>query len=73
MLLARRRQGEKVIVGDNEVIIEVCEIRGKKVLLGITAPGKTIHREEVFETIQRQKEKKKVKGQNNEKAKSNKG
>lgn len=37
MLIVTRKVNEKVLIGDN-VIVEVVEIRGKQVRLGIQAP-----------------------------------
>lgn len=49
MLLLTRRQGEKIVIGDNEIVIEVMQTRGGQVRLGITAPkGVTVDREEIF-------------------------
>ena len=38
MLILTRKATEKVLIGDN-VIVEVVEIRGNQVRLGIEAPG----------------------------------
>jgi carbon storage regulator len=51
MLVLGRYVGEKIQIGSN-VIIEVIEIRGDRVRLGITAPGDVpVHRTEVGEKI----------------------
>ncbi len=56
MLVLSRHQNERVIIGDREITITVIEIRGDKVRLGFTAPIETtVHREEVFLAIQREK------------------
>lgn len=53
MLVLSRKVGESVMVG-NSVKIEVVEIRGDKIRLGFTAPRDvSIHRQEVFDLIQR--------------------
>lgn len=52
-----RKKDEKIIIGDN-ITIMVIEIRGDKVRLGIDAPREiTVHREEVYEAINRDREK----------------
>ncbi len=49
MLVLMRRKGEKIMIGDN-ILVEVTEIRGEKVRIGITAPREiSIDREEVKE------------------------
>ena len=60
MLVLSRQRNESIMVGD-EVEITIVDVRGDKVRLGITAP-KTIavHRKEVYEAIQREKEGQKV-------------
>lgn len=51
MLVLSRKPGEKLIVGDN-VAIEVIEVQGGKVRLGITAPDYvTIVREELLDVM----------------------
>lgn len=53
MLVLSRKKDEKIIIGD-DIIIMVIEIRGDKVRLGIEAPKEiSVHREEVYEAIQR--------------------
>lgn len=56
MLVLSRHRSEKITIGENaEIEIMVCEIRGDKVRLGITAPqGIPVHRREVFEAIKRE-------------------
>ncbi len=54
MLRITRRAGERVIVG-GEVIIEVLEVRGQTVRLGIDAPRSVpIYREEIWVAVQRE-------------------
>lgn len=56
MLVLSRTRNEQVIVGDC-ITIAIMEIRGDKVKLGIEAPKEIpVHRKEVFDAIQRQKE-----------------
>lgn len=48
-----RSESEKIMVGD-DVVIEVLEVRGRWVKLGVTAPSHvTIHRFEVWERIRK--------------------
>ncbi|MFZ5829792.1 MAG: carbon storage regulator CsrA [Planctomycetota bacterium] len=54
MLVLSRQRDESIIIGDN-VIVTVVDIRGDKVRLGIEAPGEIpVHRQEVYEAIQRE-------------------
>jgi carbon storage regulator len=54
MLVLSRKRDERLIIR-NDIVITVVEIRGDKVRLGIEAPDDVqVHREEVFEAIQRQ-------------------
>jgi carbon storage regulator len=54
MLILTRKLGETIRIGD-EVTISIIEIRGSQVRLGINAPRDvTVHRQEVYETIQEQ-------------------
>jgi carbon storage regulator len=58
MLVLSRKTDEKILIGD-DIFVTVIEIRGDKVRLGIQAPSDvTVHREEVYEAIQREKRKK---------------
>ena len=55
MLVLSRHRGERLIIGNRVIIIEVVEIRGDKVRLGIDAPEDiSVHREEVFDKIERE-------------------
>ncbi len=54
MLVLSRKQNEKIVIGDS-ITLMVIDIRGDKVRLGIDAPKNvTVHRQEVYEMIQRQ-------------------
>jgi carbon storage regulator len=54
MLVLSRQRDESIIIGDN-IIVTVVDIRGDKVRLGITAPTEIpVHRQEVYEAIQRE-------------------
>jgi carbon storage regulator len=56
MLRITRRAGERVMLGD-DVIIEVTEIRGQTVRLGIDAPRSLpIYREEIWLEVKRENE-----------------
>lgn len=60
MLVLSRKEGERVVVADGELTIEVLEIRGDKVRLGFNADESiSVHREEVWVAIQREGRKKK--------------
>lgn len=51
MLILERKLNESILVG-SDVVIEIVEVRGDKVRLGITAPRSIpVHRQEVFELI----------------------
>lgn len=55
MLVLSRHRDEAINIGD-EVVITVVDIRGDKVRLGIEAPADLpVHRNEVYQAIQRQK------------------
>jgi carbon storage regulator len=55
MLVLSRKQDEKIIIGDS-ITLMVISIQGDKVRLGIEAPKHvSIHREEVYEAIQRER------------------
>ncbi len=57
ILVLSRKKCESIIIGDNITIV-VVEIRGDKVRLGIEAPKEiTVHRNEVYEAIQAEKQK----------------
>ena len=52
MLILTRKLGERITIGD-EIMIQVIEIKGKQVRLGIEAPKSfSIHRNEVYFRIQ---------------------
>lgn len=55
MLVLTRQKDESIFIGDN-IKVTVLEIRGDKVRLGIQAPMTlAVHRQEVYEAIQREK------------------
>lgn len=58
MLVLSRQRDESIMIGD-DVEVTIVDVRGDKVRLGITAPRSIpVHRREVYEAIQREKEQK---------------
>jgi len=56
MLTISRRQGERILIGD-DIVVEIVEVSGGNVRLGITAPKeRRIYREELWEQIKRENE-----------------
>ncbi len=57
MLVLSRTRDESIIIGDN-VVVTIVDVRGDKVRLGIEAPIEIpVHRQEVYEAIQRENRK----------------
>ena len=55
MLVLSRYKDESIMVGENVEVI-IVDVRGNKVRLGITAPKDiSVHRKEVYKTLQREK------------------
>ena len=56
MLVLSRKKNEEIVIGQNgEIKITVIQIRGDKVRLGVDAPKEvSVHRKEVYETIQKE-------------------
>ena len=51
MLIITRRPGEKIMLGD-DVVIEVIEVSGSSVRVGIAAPKSVpVYREEIWEAV----------------------
>ena len=52
MLIVTRRPGEKVMIGD-DVVVEVLEVSGQSVRIGIAAPRAIpVYREEIWAAVQ---------------------
>ena len=52
MLILTRKAGQEITIG-HDIRIEVIEIKGKQVRLGVEAPRKLgVHRKEVYDRIQ---------------------
>ncbi|MCP4296289.1 MAG: carbon storage regulator CsrA [Proteobacteria bacterium] len=52
MLILTRKVGECITIGD-EIKIQVLDVKGKQVRIGIEAPKQfSIHREEIYQRIQ---------------------
>ncbi len=59
MLVLSRQRDESIMIGDDVEII-IVDVRGDKVRLGITAPKNIpVHRREIYDAIQREKNEKK--------------
>jgi carbon storage regulator len=57
MLVLSRHRDESIMIGD-DIVITIVDIRGDKVRLGIEAPQHVpVHRQEVYEAIQRENRK----------------
>jgi len=51
MLIITRRPGEKIMVGD-DVVVEVIEVNGSSVRIGIAAPKAIpVYREEIWDAV----------------------
>ena len=58
MLILSRRVGETIVIGDN-VHVMILSTMGRQVRLGIEAPVEiSVHRQEIYNKIQREKEEK---------------
>lgn len=60
MLVLSRKRDETICIGDG-ITITIVDIRGDKVRLGIVAPAEVpVHRQEVYDAIQRENERAKL-------------
>lgn len=56
MLILSRNIGERITIGD-DITIDVLGVNGRQCRLGISAPKDVeVHREEIYNRIQREKE-----------------
>ena len=55
MLVLSRKRNESIVINDN-VVVTIVDIRGDDVRLGVEAPKEIpVHRQEVFDAIQRER------------------
>ena len=52
-VILTRRQGEQIVIGDEAIVISVEALTKGQVRLKVDAPGYSVHRREVFESIKR--------------------
>lgn len=51
MLVLSRKVNEQIVI-DGDIVVTVCEIRGEKVRIGVSAPIEIqVHRREVYDGI----------------------
>lgn len=56
MLILTRRVGETLVIGD-DVTVTVLSVRGNQVRIGVNAPKNvSVHREEIYQRIQQEKD-----------------
>ena len=71
MLILTRRVGETIVINGEEIKVMVLGVKGNQVRLGVSAPKDvSVHREEIYERIE--KEKNKLKEQTTKTAKTTK-
>lgn len=56
MLVLTRQEGESLMIGD-DIKIQIVGVKGNQVRIGIAAPKDVqVHREEIYEKIQKEKD-----------------
>ena len=56
MLLLTRKPGEEIYIGD-DIVVTVSKVNGNQVVIGVKAPKDVqVHRREIAERIERQKQ-----------------
>jgi carbon storage regulator len=52
MLVLSRHKHEQIVIGNEEIVITIVEIKGDKVRLGIQAdPSIAVHRREIYDNF----------------------
>jgi carbon storage regulator CsrA len=55
VLVLSRKVGERIVIGDGEIVVTVLQVAGGVVRLGIDAPrGVPVNREEVLRSLRRE-------------------
>ncbi len=57
MLVITRKDGEEIVIGEPPIaVVRVCDIKGERVRVGVTAHDSVpVHRREVFDERERQR------------------
>lgn len=56
MLVLSRKEGERIMIGEN-IVVQLVEIRGDKVRIGVVAPKDVpVHRHEVYDVVKESRE-----------------